>query len=205
MKFSDLVRKRRSVRSYEPGRAISDDELKAIFDEVILSPSSFNLQHWTFIVVRDAARKQQLRAAAMNQAQVEEASAVVLVCGKLDAYRDVSTIYNEMPPEVHDRMVAMIGGIYDDNSVMQRDEAIRGASLAAMSLMYAAQARGYATGPMIGFDPQQVSELLELGPNYLPVMMIVMGTQKDEPMPRGYRRPLPEVVRLETLNGPGLE
>ena len=74
-----------------------------------------------------------------------------------------------------------------------------------MSLMYAAQARGYATGPMIGFDPQQVSELLELGPNYLPVMMIVMGTQKDEPMPRGYRRPLQEVVRLETLNGPGLE
>ena len=47
MKFSQLVHRRQSVKSYDPKKNISDMELKELFEDVILSPSSFNLQHWT--------------------------------------------------------------------------------------------------------------------------------------------------------------
>ena len=65
--------------------AITDAELAAIFERVRLTPSSFNLQHWRFVVVRDPARKASLRKAAFNQEQVEMASAAIVVVGKLTA------------------------------------------------------------------------------------------------------------------------
>jgi nitroreductase len=46
--------------------------LASLFETVALSPSSFNLQHWNFIAVRDAATKQKMRAAALGQPQLEE-------------------------------------------------------------------------------------------------------------------------------------
>ena len=82
MTFSELAHARHSVRHYQPGLTLDDATLKAIFDDVLLSPSSFNLQHWQFVVVRDQARKQALRPLCYGQAQVEDCAAVVLVCGR---------------------------------------------------------------------------------------------------------------------------
>ena len=71
----------------------------------------------------------------------------ILVCGKLDAFKDALKIYKETPEAVQQRMVPMIHEFYEGKKQLQRDEAIRGASLAAMSLMYGAKNRGWATGP----------------------------------------------------------
>ena len=57
MEFSDIIQQRRSIKSYDTEKSISDLELKELFEEVILSPSSFNLQHWTFIAVKDSVRR----------------------------------------------------------------------------------------------------------------------------------------------------
>jgi putative NAD(P)H nitroreductase len=204
MEFLDIVQQRRSVKSYDPEKGISDAELKELFDEVVLSPSAFNLQHWTFIAVKDGAMKKRFREAAWGQPQVEECSVAILVCGKLDAYKDALKIYKETPEAVQQKVVPMVHEFYEGKLQLQRDEAIRGASLAAMSLMYGAANRGWATGPMIGFDPVAVAKLLKLTPNFIPVMIVVLGYQKDAPQPRSYRHPVEEVVRLNTLDGPGL-
>jgi len=205
MEFSDLVRARRSHRQYEPDVAINDAELRAIFADVVLSPSSFNLQHWAFVVVRDAARKQALRKLAYGQAQVEQCAAAVLVCGRLDAHLDAARIYSAEPAATRDKYVPMIANVYRDRAQLQREEAIRSGALAAMSLMYAARDRGWDSGPMIGFDANQVANLLELDANTVPVMLVVLGRARAEAAgARGYRRPLREVVRLETARGAGL-
>lgn len=204
MEFSEIVQRRHSVKSYDPEKTISDEQLRELFDEVVLSPSSFNLQHWTFIAVKDSALKKQLKEAAWGQSQVEDCSVAILVCGKLDAYKDALEIYKEAPEEIQKKMLPMIQNFYDGKSQAQRDEAIRSASLAAMTLMYGATNRGWATGPMIGFDPEAVSNILKLTSNLIPVMFVVLGHQKDEPRPRSYRHPVEDVVRLNTLDGPGL-
>ncbi len=204
MEFLEIVQQRRSVKSYDPEKAISDAELKELFDEVVLSPSSFNLQHWTFIAVKDSEQKKLLKEAAWGQPQVEDCSVAILVCGKLDAYKDAPEIYKEAPEEIQKKMLPMIQNFYEGKPQAQRDEAIRSASLAAMTLMYAAKNRGWATGPMIGFDPVATSKLLNLTSAYIPVMLLVLGYQKKAPRPRDYRRPIEEIVRLNTLDGPGL-
>ena len=205
MEFSEIVQQRRSVKSYDPEKTINDGELKELFEEVILSPSAFNLQHWTFIAVKDADMKKKFREAAWGQPQVEESSVPILVCGKLDAFKDALKINKEAPEAIQQKVVPMIHEFYEGKKQLQRDEAIRGASLAAMSLMYAAANRGWATGPMIGFDPEKVSTLLKLTPNFIPVMIVVLGHMKDAPRPRAYRHPVENVVRLNTLDGPGLK
>lgn len=204
MKFSELIKQRRSVKSYHPDKTISDAELRELFEDVILSPSSFNLQHWTFIAVRDPDTRKRLKEAAWGQRQVEDCSVTLLVCGKLDSFKDAPRIYEEAPKGVQESMLPMIEGFYSGKEQIIRDEAIRSASLAAMTLMYSAKDRGWGTGPMIGFDPEAVSKILKLTPNYIPVMMLVLGYQKDAPRPRSYRRPVSEVVRMESLEGPGL-
>jgi len=204
MEFSEIVQQRRSVKSYDPDKTISDAELRELFDEVVLSPSSFNLQNWTFIAVKDSAMKKKLKEAAWGQSQVKDCSAAILVCGKLDAYQDAPKIYKDAPKEVQEGLLPMINNFYEGKEQLQRDEAIRSASLAAMTLMYGATSRGWATGPMIGFDPEAVSRLLKLTPNLIPVMIVVLGRQKDPPRPRSYRHPVEKVVRLNTLDGPGL-
>jgi nitroreductase len=204
MEFSDIIQQRRSIKSYDAKKSISDAELKALFDEVVLSPSSFNLQHWTFIAVREPALKKKLREAAWDQPQVEDCSVAIVVCGKLDAYKDAPEIYKDAPKEVQEGLLPMINNFYEGKEQLQRDEAIRSASLAAMTLMYAAKNRGWVTGPMIGFDPAAASKLLNLTNAYIPVMLLVLGYQKKVPRPRDYRRPVEEIVRLNTLDGPGL-
>ncbi len=204
MEFSQLVHQRQSVKSYDPGKNISDGELKELFEDVILSPSSFNLQHWTFIAVRGHETKKQLKDAAWGQQQVEDSPVTLLVCGKLDAHEDAPEIYAEAPPEIREKMLPLIKNFYTNKDQLVRDEAIRSASLAAMTLMYSAKARGWDTCPIIGFDPDAVFRILKLTPNYIPVMMMALGFQKDAPRPRSYRKPVSEVVRLESLEGAGL-
>ncbi|MDA0836952.1 MAG: nitroreductase family protein [Planctomycetota bacterium] len=190
MDYKEVIEQRRSIKSYDPDKTISEAELKELFEEVILSPSSFNLQHWLFIAVTDPGQKSRLKDAAFGQQQVESCSAAVVVCGKLDAYRDVSS----------DR----IQGFYEGKDQLIRDEAIRSASLAAMTLMYSAKNRGYDSGPMIGFNPEAVIELVKIPENYIPVMLVVIGPIQDKPGPRGLRKPVKEVVKLNSFDGPGL-
>ncbi len=204
MEFSEIIQQRRSVKSYDPEKTISDAELKELFEEVVLSPSSFNLQHWTFVAVKDPAQKTLLKEAAWGQQQVEDCSVAFLVCGKLDAYKDAPEIHKNAPAEVREGMFPMIEKFYEGKDQLQRDEAIRSASMAAMTLMYAAKNRGWATGPMIGFDPKAASKLMKLTPNVIPVMLLVLGYEKNEPRPRDARRPIEEIVKLNSLDGPGL-
>lgn len=200
-----MVRSRRSVKEYDTKHRIDDVTLEELFATVALSPSSFNLQHGRFVVVRDAQNKKALRSASFDQAQVEEASAVVVVCANLQAHKDAEHIYAEAPQSVRNSMVPMINGFYEAKPQMQRDEAIRSASLAAMTLMLAAADLGLATGPMIGFDPDRVGKLIELDEHHIPVMIVVIGKQVGDLRPRAFRKPLEEVVKLETLDGPGLK
>ncbi len=204
MDFAQIAETRRSVKQFDPETAISDEELTTLFEQVVLTPSSFNLQHWSFVAVRDKALKSAMQEIAWGQQQVSDSSVAILVSGKLNAYEDAPTIYAETPPSVQDMVLPMIDGFYRESPQSQRDEAVRSGSLAAMSLMYAAQDMGFATGPMIGFNSDAMVKLLHLPENHIPVMLIVLGKGVGELRARAYRRPLSEVVKLDYFDGESL-
>jgi nitroreductase len=184
---------------------LDDDTLRHLFELVRFSPSSFNLQHTRFVVVRDKARRAALRAAAYGQRHVEECGAVLVVAGKLMAHEDVERVQQHVPdPAIRARIVKTVRGYYENDPQARRDEAIRSGSLSSMTLMLAAQSMGLVTCPMIGFDVRKVAEIVRVPDDHVVVMLIVLGRPgPGAPFPTS-RLPLEETVRLETLDGPGL-
>lgn len=85
--MSEAIVERRSTPSLD-GSPVLDEVLKTILCSGIEALSSFNLQPWRFIVVRDAQQKRRLREAAMGQSKVEEAS--IVCCGDPEASRGTS-------------------------------------------------------------------------------------------------------------------
>jgi nitroreductase len=79
-KFSDAVRERRATPAFSSD-PIDDGDLKKIVCAGLEAPSSYNLQPWRFVVVRDPEQRKRLCVAAMNQDQVEQAPVVIVACG----------------------------------------------------------------------------------------------------------------------------
>lgn len=67
--FQDIIRKRRSVRKFEPGRNVGRDVLQRIIDCGRWAPSGANVQCWDFIVVDDPAVRDKVMAVFLRQAQ----------------------------------------------------------------------------------------------------------------------------------------
>ncbi|MNI91514.1 putative NAD(P)H nitroreductase YodC [compost metagenome] len=85
---------------------------------------------------------------------------------------------------------------YQDNAILQRDEAIRSASLAAMTLILAAQEMGLGTCAMGGFDAKQVSQDFELTVTELPVMIVAVGYATINNWAQKIRKPVTEVLTI---------
>nr|WP_211184703.1 nitroreductase family protein [Paenibacillus lemnae] len=202
MEFSEIVKKRRSANNFLADHPITQKELDEIFDLVKLSPSAFNLQHASYIVVKDPAVKEQVKEAAFGQFKVSSASAVVAVLGNMKAYTKVSEIYmglkmlGALTEEEYNKITDETISFYEaQGEAFQKEEAIRNASLSAMLFMLAAKEKGWDTCPMIGFDPAQIKNLLNVKEGYEVVMLVAVGKEKEESRrPRGYRKPVSEFV-----------
>jgi len=75
---------RYATKKFDPARKIASEEWAVLEQALILTPSSYGLQPWKFIVVTDQALKAKLRPASWNQAQVEDCSHLVVFAAKQD-------------------------------------------------------------------------------------------------------------------------
>ena len=75
MNFQKLSQNRRSVNFFDPDRDVSQDLVRQMVEMAAASPSSFNLQPWNLIVLRDKDEKKRLKSLAWDQPKVVEAPA----------------------------------------------------------------------------------------------------------------------------------
>lgn len=202
----DIVKTRRSANNFDSDVKITRTEIQEMFELAKFAPSAYNLQHTHYIVVDDEKLKLQMKEAAYRQYKVGTASAVILVLGDMEAFKDAERIYEGMLhlgmiDECHFRET--IDSIYSayQNPEFRKEEAIRNASLSAMQFMLIAKSKGWDTCPMIGFDPQQMRTLLNIPDRYQIVLMMTIGKEKtNHPKPRGYRKPIGEFIHFGTFS-----
>lgn len=181
MTFEETARARHSVRTYEKGYVIPEAELNEIFELALTAPSSWNLQHWKFIVVTEQANKDALLPIAYGQQQVADCSAVIVCLGDLEANKNADNVFGPavaagfMKQEAFDALNANIQKAYTNNDQWVRDEAFLNSGFVGMQLMLAAKAKGYDTVPMGGFNKQQLIEALNIPSRYVPVMLLPIG------------------------------
>lgn len=198
--IDDAIHRRVSANHFNAERPISEEVITELVRLATKAPSAFNLQNWKFIAVRSTGAKSRLLPLAYGQRKVAEAAVTFIVCGTLEPHL---TLAKSLRPSLenglldqatYDGWTSAADSMYRNNPQLQRDEAIRSASLAAMTLMYAATARGLVSGPMIGFDPQGVAEEFGLLETDIPVMLVTVGYPAPGNWPQKPRRPVSDVL-----------
>ncbi len=198
----DAINGRTSANNFDPTHEMSDDEIRELARLTNETPTSFNMQNYRLIAVKQAAKKASLKLAAFGQPKVTDAAVTFAIVGKMKGHEALPALIKPMldggfiDQAAYDGWIAMCNGMHAENPAMQRDEAIRSGALAAMTLMYAAHAKGLVTGAMIGFDPAAVSQELGLTSNEFPVMLVAVGKAAGGNWPRKVRRPVDEMVTI---------
>ncbi len=189
------IRTRRSVKRFDPDHAMAEDDLRQLMELTILSPTSYNVQNWRFVVVTDPDVKARLRAAGRDQAQFTDASLVVMICGDRLAWtREPERYWANAAPEKRAVIVPKLVKAFQDDPQKRRDENLRSGSLAAQTLMLAARALGYDTCPMVGFDFAEAGRIIALPADHDIVMAVAVGRALEPARPRGGQLPLDAVV-----------
>lgn len=195
MDVTEAIVKRRSIKAFDPAHEMSDKEISKLLALGMLSPTAFNIQHWRFVVVTDPVLRQQIRAASWNQAQVEDASLLIVLTVDLKAWeKDPARYWVNAPQAAQDIMIPMIGNFYNKKDQVQRDEGMRSGGMAAMTLMLAAKEMGYDSCPMDGFDFDVVGKLINLPEDHTPVMFVAIGKALEEARARGGQLDMDDIV-----------
>lgn len=200
--IKNMIETRTSVSKFIK-HEIDEHEIEEMVRLASLSPSAYNLQNWKFIAVKSHEKKIRLQHAAYGQAQVVDASVAFIICGELESYLELdstlalSVSRGIMPAHIAHAWVNAANDSHENNPALQRDEAIRSASLASMTLMYAAQSMGYASGAMGGFDAAEVKRAFNLNDQEIPVMLVVIGKPKATNWVQKVRKPVEYILRVE--------
>lgn len=195
MNVTEAITHRRSIKHYDAQHKMTEQEIAKLMSLAMLSPTAFNIQNWRFVVVTDAVLRQQIRAVSWSQAQVEEASLLIVLTADLKSWtKQPERYWANAPKPVQDYLVPAIGNYYKDHEQVQRDEGMRSCGMAAMTIMLAAKEMGYDTCPMDGFDFDAVAKLLNLPADHTPAMFVVVGKALKEAQPRAGQLDFNEVV-----------
>jgi nitroreductase len=191
----DAIEQRRSIKHFDKNHKLSESEIEKLLSLAILSPTSYNIQNWRFVLVKDSETRKKIRSAAWDQAQVTDSSLLLVICADLKAWKKQPERYwKNAPKEIQDMFVKMIGDFYDGKEQLQRDEGMRSCGIAAQTLMLTAKAMGYDSGAMIGFDSEKVAKIINLPDDHVIGLMVVVGKQVKPASPRGGQLPLSDIV-----------
>jgi nitroreductase len=180
--LSEVIEQRRATPSFD-GAPIPDGDLKAILDAGLKMPSGYNLQPWRFVVVRAPDQRRRLRAASFNQAKVEEASVVIVACGDKDGWR------SDMEEMIRMGREAGMTENYAEQALATIPDYLlnhpnltawlnRHVMLAFSGMMLMAEALGYDTAPMEGYEADKVCDALNLPISYEIVALLCIGHLK---------------------------
>ena len=198
----EAIEQRISANMFDPSKSLTTAQIEELIRLATCAPTAFNFQNWRFIAVQSKEAKERLKAVAYGQQKIVDAAVTFIVCGKLEAHKGLahalkpSIASGLLEQSMADAWVHMAHDGHKNNPIRQRDEAIRSASMGAMTLMLAAQGMGLVSGPMIGFDPAGVSKEFQLTANDIPAMLVAVGIAAPGNWPQKPRLPVREVLTI---------
>jgi nitroreductase len=167
----DRLNWRYATKQFDPARKISPQDWAALEQALLLSPSSGGLQPWTFVVVTDPEKRKELLPASYGQAQISDASHLVVFTAKKDCGEADVDAHIKRTSEVRGVSVEslapfrgmLVGGIVNAlDQPGRRAWAARQAYIALGNLLTSAALLGIDACPMEGFVPAQYDAILGL-------------------------------------------
>ena len=187
--ITDALNWRYAVKTFNKEKKVSDEDLKTILESGRLSPSSIGIEAWKFLVIENPELRLKLRAAGYDQSKITDASHLIVITRRTD----VENISNEAVHRVahaQNKTVEELQGLKDmiDGALQGQIKADSANSwfaaqtyIALGFMIETAALLGIDTGPMEGFDPNAVNEILDLSSKKLSVVtMLAIGYRGDD-------------------------
>ena len=195
MSVSEAVRERRAIKWYDAEHKMPEETFRTLMEHALLSPTAFNIQNWRFVRVTDPEQRKAIRTVAWDQAQVTDASELLVLCFDTRAWeREPQRYWREAPQEVQDFLLPAIDAYYRDKPQVERDEGMRSCGLVGQTIMLMAQELGYQSCPMDGFDFDAVAKIINLPQDHAIAFMIAIGKGTRDAWPRPGQLDLDEVM-----------
>jgi nitroreductase len=170
-KLIEALNWRYATKKFDSTKKIDEKTWSTVEDALILTPSSYGLQPWKFVVVTDKAVMQKLTASSWGQKQVEDCSHLVVIAVKEKIDADyvnhyVNTIVEQRgvnPLELDGLKKMMMSDIVNGpRSEVSFEWAARQAYIALGNLLTVSAVLGLDTCPMEGILPAKYDEILGL-------------------------------------------
>ncbi len=162
---------RYATKQFDPAKKIADDVWEVLEQSMVLAPSSFGLQPWKFVVVENPVMRQRLLEYSWKQAQVVDASHLVVFAVKrnvgaadVDRFIERTAKVQGIPAANLAGFAGMIKGFLQNFPTPQDVDnwSIRQVYIALGQFMTTAAMLGVDTCPLEGFIPPKYDEILEL-------------------------------------------
>ncbi len=186
--YIDDLNWRYATKKFDANREVSSKDIETLLEAIQLTASSYGLQPYEIIVVKDSATREKLKAASWNQTQITDSSEVIVFANKthitssyLDSYLlDMATTRNLKVEDLDGLKGMLESTIMKLNPEDQSIWAAKQAYIALGNLLSAAANLKIDTCPMEGFDATKYDELLNLKEKGLTTAVIVTVGYRSE-------------------------
>lgn len=201
--FMQAMTFRHACKKFDPQRKIPAADFQQILEFGRLSPSSFGMEHWRFVVVQTPELREKLRAVCWNQPQIADSSHVVVILAKTAAVEPGSAYVKQLfgrrnlPQEAEEAYLAKYAA-HNDTEIAPYMNTFAWASkqcyLALANMMTGAASLGIDSCPIEGFSKHGVEDVLGVDASQYGVAVVVtFGYRAGEQTPR-LRQPLEDMV-----------
>ena len=173
---------RYATKHFDPNKKISDEDFAILKQSLILSPSSFGLQPYKFLVVENIELRKKLTANSWNQAQIEEASHLVVFLGKnimtkidIEEFIELTAKTRQIAITALENYKNMMLQSFVENHRDILDWAAKQAYIALGNLMTAAALLKIDSCPMEGIIASKYDEILEVEKSYTTLCVCTLG------------------------------
>jgi len=196
----DILHFRHACKLFDENKKISKDDLAFILETARLSPSSFGMEHWRFIVIKNQKLKETLRPICWNQPQITTCDALVAIVAKHKAV-STSAYYEAMFARRgldEDAMQAYVERYENYIKALPsiKEWSQKQCYLAASNIMNYAAMIGVDSCPIEGFERENVEKALDIDSSKESAALIVaLGYRVNQQTPK-FRLSFDEVVEF---------
>jgi nitroreductase len=202
--YLDILNARFACKKFDNTKQISDKDKKIILEAARLSPSSFGLEPWQFVVISDGSLREKLKPACWGQNQITDASFIVVTLSRMaHNFRPNSEFVlnriarKNFPEEMQQAYLDRVQGYLSIEDTTEW--AKRQCYIALTNMLNAAQSLAISSCPMEGYEEENVTAILRDNTNLdlstfeLSGVIAAFGYSSME-QPEKLRAPVSEVV-----------
>ena len=185
----DSLNWRYATKQFDEQKKLSQEQIETLNEVLRLTPSSFGLQPWKFVLVNSPEKRTALLAHSWGQQQVVQASHLYVLCRpdkftekQVDDYINFAASQQQIPAESLQPFAKVIKQFLDRMSDEKKDAWMKNQVYLALSnLLTACATLRIDACPMEGFIPEKYAEVLDLATNGLaPVVICPVGFRKQD-------------------------